>query len=86
MGYLWLVKKLRKCCFWPGTYQKLFVIHDPESLNSILVILLTDTLNWQMFLSKEKCLLKSKYEKVEYKVSLKQMLTVKNLSLPRTNK
>ena len=70
MGYLWFVKKLKKCCFWFGTYQKRFVIHDPKSLSSISVILLTDTLNWQVLWSKEKYLLKSLYEKSENKVSL----------------
>ena len=35
MGYLWFTKKLRKCCFWFGTYKKRFVIRDPELLNSI---------------------------------------------------
>ena len=33
MGYLWFVKKLRKCCFWFGIYQKRFVIHNPNHLN-----------------------------------------------------
>ena len=70
MGYLWFVTKLRKCCFWFWTYQKWFLIHDPESLNLIPVILLTDTLNWQVLWSKEKYLLKSLYEKLENKVSL----------------
>ena len=70
MGYLRFVKKL-KCYFWFATYQKWFVIHDPESLNLVPVILLTDTLNWQVLWSKEKYLLKSLYEKLENKVSLK---------------
>ena len=35
MDYLWFVKKLKKYCVWFGTYQKRFVIRDPESLNSI---------------------------------------------------
>ena len=71
MGYLWFVKKLSKCCFWFENYQKQFVINYPESLYLIPVILLTDTLNWQVLWSKEKYLLKSLYEKSEYKLSLK---------------
>ena len=35
MSYFLFVKKLRKCCFWFGTYQKRFAVRDPESLNSI---------------------------------------------------
>ena len=35
MGYLWFLKMLSKCCFWFGTYQKRFVIRNPESSNSI---------------------------------------------------
>ena len=83
MDYLWFVKKLRKGCFLFGTYQKQFVIHDPELLKLIPVILLTDTLNWQVLWSMEKYLLKNLYEKLESKVSLKQVLTVKNLSFPK---
>ena len=30
VGYLWFVKKLRKCCFWFRTYQKRFVIIIPN--------------------------------------------------------
>ena len=33
MGYLWFVKKLRKCCFCFGIYQKRFVIDNPNHLN-----------------------------------------------------
>ena len=71
MGYLWIMKRLRKCCFRFRTYQKRFVIHDSESPNTIPVVLLTDNLNWQVLCSKEKYLLKSLYEKLENKVSLK---------------
>ena len=39
-----------------------------------------------MLWGKEKYLLKSLYEKLKNKVSLKQMEVVKNLSLPMTNK
>ena len=35
MGYVWFLKKLKRCCVWFGSYKKRFVIHDPESLNSI---------------------------------------------------
>ena len=35
MGYLWFVRELRKFCFSFWTYQKRFVIRDPESLNLI---------------------------------------------------
>ena len=55
-------------------------------LITILVYFLTDTLNWEVLWGKEKYLLNSLYEKLINKVSLKQMWTVKNLSLPRTNK
>ena len=40
---------------------------------TILAYFFTDTLNWQVLLSKEKYLLNSFYEKLENKVSLKQM-------------
>lgn len=38
MGYLWLVKKLRKCCFLFETYWKQFVICDPKLPNLIPVL------------------------------------------------
>ena len=47
---------------------------------------LTDALNLQVLWGKDKYLLNSLYEKIKNKVSLKQMWTVKNLSLPRTKK
>ena len=40
---------------------------------TILTYFLTDTLNWQVLLSKEKYLLNSLYEKLENKISLKQI-------------
>ena len=46
----------------------------------------TDALNLQVLWGKDKYLLNSLYEKIKNKVSLKQMWTVKNLSLPRTKK
>ena len=33
--YLWLMKKLKKCCFWFGTYKKRFIIRDSKLLNLI---------------------------------------------------
>ena len=53
---------------------------------TILAYFPTDTPNWEVLWSKEKYLLNSLYEKLKNKVSLKQMKTVKNLSLPRTKK
>ena len=53
---------------------------------TILAYFLTETLNWQVLWDKEKYLLNSLYVKSKNKVSLKQMLTVKNLSLPKKNK
>ena len=35
MGYVWFVKKFKRCCVWFGTYKKQFTICDPESFNSI---------------------------------------------------
>ena len=52
---------------------------------TIIAYFLTDTLNRQVLWGK-KYLLKSLHEKLKDKVSLKQMLIVKNLSLPRTKK
>ena len=52
---------------------------------TILAYFLTDTLNWQVLQSKEKYLLNGLYEELK-KVSLKQIYTVKNLSLPGTSK
>ena len=52
---------------------------------TILAYCLTDTLNSQVLWDKEKYLLHSLHEKLKNKVSLKQIETVKNLSLPRTN-
>ena len=40
---------------------------------TILGCFFTDTLNWEVFWSKKKCLSNSLYEKLENKVSLKQM-------------
>ena len=34
-GYVWFLKKLKRCCVWFGTFKKWFVIWDPELLNSI---------------------------------------------------
>ena len=51
-----------------------------------LAYFLTDALNLQVLWGKDKYLLNSLYEKIKNKVSLKQMWTVKNLSLPRTKK
>ena len=51
-----------------------------------LAYFLTDALNLQVLWGKDKYLLSSLYEKIKNKVSLKQMWTVKNLSLPRTKK
>ena len=45
----------------------------------------TDTLNWQVLLGKKKYLLNSLCEKLN-NIFLKQMQTVKNVSLPNTNK
>ena len=45
----------------------------------------TDTLNWQVLLGKKKYLLDSLCEKLN-NIFLKQMQTVKNVSLPNTNK
>ena len=53
---------------------------------TILAYFLTETLNWQVLWDKEKYLLNSLYVKSKNKVSLKQMLTVKNLSLSKKNK
>ena len=47
---------------------------------------LTDTLNWQVVWGKDKYLLNILHENLKNKVSLKQMWTVENLPLPRTNK
>ena len=55
-------------------------------LITILVYFLTDTLNSEVLWGKEKYLSNSLYEKLINKVSLKQLWTVKNLSLSRTNK
>ena len=35
MGYVWFVKKLKRCCVLFRTYKKRFVIHDPELFNSV---------------------------------------------------
>ena len=51
-----------------------------------LAYFLTDALNLQVLWGKDKYLLNSLYEEIKNKVSLKQMWTVKNLSLPRTKK
>ena len=51
-----------------------------------LAYFLTDAINLQVLWGKDKYLLNSLYEKIKNKVSLKQMWTVKNLSLPRTKK
>ena len=51
-----------------------------------LAYFLTDALNLQVLWGKDKYLLNSLYEKIKNTVSLKQMWTVKNLSLPRTKK
>ena len=53
---------------------------------TIIVCFLGDTQNWKVLRGKEKYLLNSLYKKLKNKVSLKQMETVQNLSLPRTNK
>ena len=53
---------------------------------TILAYFLTDTLNWQVLQSKEKYLLNGLYEELKNKVSLKQIYTVKKLSLPGTSK
>ena len=53
---------------------------------TILAYFLTDTLNWQVLQRKEKYLLNGLYEELKNKVSLKQIYTVKNLSLPGTSK
>ena len=53
---------------------------------TILAYFLTDTLNWQVLQSKEKYLLNGLHEELKNKVSLKQIYTVKNLSLPGTGK
>ena len=55
---------------------------------AILVYFFTNTLNWGVLLNKEKYLLNISYEKLKNKISFKQMqmLIVKNLPLPRTNK
>ena len=55
-------------------------------LITILVYFLTGTLNSEVLWGKEKYLSNSLYEKLINKVSLKQLWTVKNLSLSRTNK
>ena len=55
-------------------------------LITILVYFLTDTLNSEVLWGKEKYLSNSLYEKLINQVSLKQLWTVKNLSLSRTNK
>ena len=52
----------------------------------ILGYFLNDTLNWQMVWGKENYLLNSLHEKLKNKVSLKQIRTVNDLSLPKTNK
>ena len=53
---------------------------------TILGYFLTYTLNGQVLWGKEKYLLNSSHEKLKNKVDLKQMSTIVNLSLPRTNK
>ena len=54
---------------------------------AILAYFFTGTLNWQVLWGKEKCLLNLPfYEKLKNKISLKEMLTVKNLFFPGTNK
>ena len=45
----------------------------------------TYTLNGQVLSCKEKYLLNSSHEKLKNKVALKQISTIVNLSLPRTN-
>ena len=45
----------------------------------------TYILNGQVLSGKEKYLLNSSHEKLKNKVALKQMSTIVNLSLPRTN-
>ena len=52
---------------------------------TILAYFLTYTLNGQVLSGKEKYLLNSSHEKLKNKVALKQMSTIVNLSLPRTN-
>ena len=37
MGYIWIVKKLKRCYVWFGTYKKGFVLCDPELINLIPV-------------------------------------------------
>ena len=53
---------------------------------AILAFFFTDTINWQVLWGKGKYLLYTFYKKLKNKVSLKQMLKVKKLFLPRTNK
>ena len=52
---------------------------------TITAYFLTDTLNWQVLSGKKKYLLNSLCEKLS-NISLKQMQTVKNVSLTNTNK
>ena len=52
---------------------------------TILAHFLTDNLNWLVLWVTEKYLSNNLYDKSK-KTFLKQMLTVKNLSLPRPNK
>ena len=51
-----------------------------------LAYFLTGSLKWEVLWGKEKYLLNSLYEKLENKVSLKWIYTVKNLSLSMTSK
>ena len=44
------------------------------------------TLNWQVLWGKEKYLLNTFHEKLKNKVSLKEIITVENLFLPKTDK
>ena len=48
---------------------------------TIIACFLSDTWKWKVLRGKEKYLLNSLYKKLKKKVSLKQMETVKNLSL-----
>ena len=52
----------------------------------VLAYFFSYTLNWQLAWGQEKQLLNNFYEKLKSNVSLKQMWTVNNLPLPRTNK